>query len=71
MSRVRVYRETESSPIGPDPRVCGRCGGSGGGPDKALKCPVCRGTGRDPYHVDPDEAEYLADIDQEGDAWWP
>jgi DnaJ-class molecular chaperone len=25
---------------------CGRCGGSGGGPDRALKCPSCLGTGR-------------------------
>ena len=24
---------------------CGNCGGSGGGPDVALRCPDCRGTG--------------------------
>lgn len=25
---------------------CGNCGGSGGGPDEALKCPVCGGNGK-------------------------
>jgi hypothetical protein len=43
---------------------CGRCGGSGGGPDRALKCPACGGSGRSRASVERDEeerAEYLAD----------
>jgi len=27
---------------------CALCGGSGGGPDPALRCPRCGGDGRDP-----------------------
>lgn len=40
---------------------CSRCGGSGGGPDRALKCPACRGTGivpgsdDDPRPYEPDD----------------
>ncbi len=26
--------------------ACPKCGGSGGGPDPALRCPCCHGTGR-------------------------
>ncbi len=28
-----------------DARTCAACGGSGGGPEAALRCPMCRGKG--------------------------
>ena len=31
---------------GHEPGTCGCCGGSGGGPDRALACLRCRGKGR-------------------------
>ncbi len=31
-----------------EPNTCDTCGGSGGGPDLALKCPQCNGRGSDP-----------------------
>jgi len=84
--RVRVYRETEPTPFavfsdddeleralraGCDPDMCARCGGSGGGPDVALRCPACRGTGYSQRYFDEREearAEYLADL--AADAEW-
>jgi hypothetical protein len=36
---------TERERAGADPDECGRCGGSGGGLDAALKCPSCHGSG--------------------------
>ncbi len=36
--------------------TCGRCGGSGGGPDPALKCIHCNGTGLDP-RFNPEEVQ--------------
>lgn len=39
---------TEFEPDESDPREgdCSSCGGSGGGPDRALHCHACRGSGR-------------------------
>ena len=72
----RVYRETDPEPIGCDPDICVRCRGSGGGPDAALKCPVCRGSGRSATSIEreaEERAEYLADQAQdaadEDDRW--
>lgn len=31
-----------------EPNTCDNCGGSGGGPDLALKCPQCNGRGSNP-----------------------
>ena len=50
-----------------DSSDCTRCGGSGGGPDAALKCGKCNGSGVDPSYQAPDPrdseayGEYLAD----------
>lgn len=70
----RVYRETEPTRFDVDPEdeappeECSRCGGSGGGPDRALKCPACGGSGKSREFAAYEEdlrAEYLADYGDE------
>lgn len=55
-------------------KECSQCGGSGGGPDRALRCPDCRGTGRRAPERDPrdceEHAEYLADLASDPDSPW-
>jgi len=40
-----------------DPTLCPTCGGHGGGPDAALRCHECRGSGR-VRAGDDDERDY-------------
>jgi DnaJ-class molecular chaperone len=37
---------------------CWACGGSGGGPERALFCRTCKGTGSLPDYQDDDEEDH-------------
>ncbi len=49
---------------------CGNCGGSGGGPDMALRCPDCRGTGTSrEWAASEAEARAEARAEERRDGW--